>query len=197
MDMRTVRCFKLNSLPPHSGLREAWIAIDNPPCNDCKFFKEKVEAVCGVRFHFVLMKRESSFKKDRRNKSVEKSRTPFRPNSRRFPLLTPLLSGSPPSKKESRYILEEDEEDKEEQENELDDSVEYGDPNSHCHQRDLRSLTATRHPTTTKYALHLSGNDPAFRLHKGEKQPRSEAWDETYKESNDELGYSLPSSLVY
>jgi hypothetical protein len=191
--------FKLKSLPPHSGLREAWIAIDNPPCSDCEAFKEKVEAVCGVKFHFVLMKRESSFKKDRRNKSVEKSRTPFRPNSRRFPLLTPPLSGSPPSKKESHYILEEDgedEEEEEEQENELDDSVEYGDPNSPCHQRDLRSLTASRQLTTTKYALYLSGNDPAFRLQKGEKQPRSEASDETYNESNDELGYSSPSSPV-
>jgi hypothetical protein len=80
------------------------------------------------------MKRESSFEKDRRNKCVKKSRTPFRPNSRRFPLLTPPLSGSPLSKKESRYILEEDGEDEEEeQENELDDSVRCGDPNSPCY----------------------------------------------------------------
>jgi hypothetical protein len=94
-----IKMDRLKMLPPHAGLREAWIAVDRSPCKDCNIFKREIEAVCRVKFHFVRMQDDFRFKKDRRIEDIEALTTPIRLSTAKFPLLTPPDSGSQRSQK--------------------------------------------------------------------------------------------------
>lgn len=127
---------QLNVLPSRQGLREAWIGVDRPPCKNCEEFRERIEDVCQIRFHFVLMKRDSVSKNDGKNDVARQPRTPIRSKTAKPLPLTPPDSGSRSSGEGSQYYEEEEEEEEES----LDDFDEDHDLQSPCRQRNLRSL---------------------------------------------------------
>jgi hypothetical protein len=172
---------RLKMLPLHAGLQEAWIGLDKAPCENCKEFRDKIEAVCNVKLHFVVMKDDFRTKKDRKIEDLEEPKTPIRSSTTKFPLLTPPDSDTLPPKKEPKKVEEEEEY--------LDDEGDE-DPESPCDRRNFRPLSRRLRPTFTMNDSYLSDTDPAFRTRSTQKRQRIESSDDSYSE----LEYSPPPS---
>jgi hypothetical protein len=71
----------LETLQPSERLREAWIAVDHQPCDDCSRFIKVLESLLKVKFHMVLMDEDFRGPKTPTRPSLAGPVTP--PSSRR------------------------------------------------------------------------------------------------------------------
>ena len=191
----------LKTLQPPSRPREAWIALDSEPCDDCIVFKGTVQDTFDVTFHFVEMGKivagkvvqgygdpKTPSRKSLRNIQVATPPETVRPTTQsrkgkqRTQLITPPKLAAPPPEKNSHKPREFDDP----------DHSEDSDPISPCHKRNRRPSGRRPNLEIPNDNLCLFEVKPALRNGKLRKRPSNEL----AEEMEDGPGYTQPLSSL-